>query len=1474
MAKKKKTQLKPVVRGFATTSVPKKAAQSSDEIDSTIEPELSPSDMSTTGCLQAPNLQTIVQGATQELCHADREEQLLQNMLVKYMEKTEKGISKTMKAIEVDRRNSRTFFPLPINPIFIDLILQLHLEEEAQEVTNGYLDEPTETAVTRLAVTYGVLRRLGFAEDKVEQCLRAIQGIGLDEAYEWLFVHCPEAELDNCNTGSQQMGKGQQREISGEPQGLFDDVSGIQSSRALPKLEESVPSALLSSNIIIEDSHSVKSNALTNPGSGPSTPASVCSSPEPEDPNLAYAHIKIRIIDLQRMGLTKNNSDRITHLEVRLRKAKAHYFFDEKDAETLYRIERQKADAQLLQAKLRGSLRPPRLEVRGNAIHERAPAKTPEHEAESDFFGEDDDNSSEGMLGLLEAPPNEVQGVGGTTVRVRDMSFVKHGSTKLPKAALMEYVTKIDRHAVVTFNIISGSSRARRAGVWVLWHGKRVDKWLMEEDACHNESQAEQYIATIALHALAFPRTEGFAIIPQTIPGGSTFYRFFPPAFRDLWDELEKTRKDTSNRLNRDIWAKMRSIVEQKLPKKSDSETIVRISSRGTRYGSSVRPNIESNSDRLVADFNERQSRVAYKEMLTHRDSLPIAKYRQQIIDTLEQSQILVLCGETGCGKSTQVPAFILEDQLSRGSPCKIFCTEPRRISALSLAQRVSCELGDPPGAVGTTSSLVGYSIRLENRTNRNTRLVYMTNGVALRMLEGGTGSTSPFDEITHIIIDEVHERNIESDFLLIVLKSLVQSKPDLRIILMSATVDADKFSNYFGGCPILRVPGRTFPVDVRFMEDAVECTGWSISEDSPYAKRFHSKFYKNRSRTDWEDATLLVPDDEDVDDDKALIDEDSSSTATKLEKSYSPQTEKTIKLFDERIIPYEFIVRLLEHICLEDLAMRPYSAAILIFMPGLAEIRRLSELLSEHKLFGDEEWFRIYPLHSTISTENQNAVFDVPPNGTRKIVIGKCSSLILDHTYTLYSATNIAETGITIPDITCVIDSGKQREMMFDEKRQLSRLVETFVAKSNASQRRGRAGRVQNGICFHLFTKLRHDTLLADHPLPEMMRLSLSDLALRIKTMKVKLGDSIEDVLCRAIDPPTPVNIRRAISALVEVKALTPMEDITPMGQLLSTLPSDVHLGKFLLVAVVFRCLDPALTIAAALNSKSPFVKPLGLEQEAEHAKDTFCLGNSDFLTIHNAFSSWRRACTNPGFIRTFCRKNFLSHDNLLQIEELRQQLLGYLVDSSFIHVDTKFMKDLNQARFGRNNSYKPRLVITPPDLNVNSSNLQIVNAALAAGLFPKILSVDSTASEMRTISNNQAAAFHPSSVNFRMRSKDLAVNHLAYYTLMHSKKLYAWETTPVDDLTLLLVCGECDFKLICDSVIVDRRIKYRLTPKANVAMKILRKQLSSILVQQFHGEPLTESQGRWYELAMTVLGGLQQGSGDDTSGTIKVIR
>ena len=182
---------------------------------------------------------------------------------------------------------------------------------------------------------------------------------------------------------------------------------------------------------------------------------------------------------------------------------------------------------------------------------------------------------------------------------------------------------------------------------------------------------------------------------------------------------------------------------------------------------------------------------------------------------------------------------------------------------------------------------------------------------------------------------------------------------------------------------------------------------------------------FKGKGRVDWSEEA--VPADADVDDD------DAAPTSVKLGKRYSPFTTSTINLLDDRLIPFELIVRLLECICFEDPAYRSFSSAILIFMPGMGEIRQLNDLLTDHSSFGSEAEFRLYPLHSSIASEHQGAVFDIPPSGVRKIVIGKfCTVKWRYNKAQVTLATNIAETGITIPDITCVIDTGRHREMRF----------------------------------------------------------------------------------------------------------------------------------------------------------------------------------------------------------------------------------------------------------------------------------------------------------------------------------------------------------------------------------------------------------------------------------------------------------
>jgi len=269
---------------------------------------------------------------------------------------------------------------------------------------------------------------------------------------------------------------------------------------------------------------------------------------------------------------------------------------------------------------------------------------------------------------------------------------------------------------------------------------------------------------------------------------------------------------------------------------------------------------------------------------------------------------------------------------------------------------------------------------------SKENRLIFATTGIVMRMLEGSTD----LKDITHIVLDEVHERTIDSDFLLIVLRKLMVKRPDLKVVLMSATVDADRFSKYLDGCQVLQVPGRTFPVQTKYLEDAVELTGYTL------------------------DNTYQAPEvDEDVDFAEDKDDDASKAENVKALRGYSAKTRNTIAQMDEYRIEFELIVQLLAKVATED-RLEPFSKAILVFLPGIGEIRQLNDMLVGHPVFS-KNWF-VYPLHSTIASEDQEAAFLIPPPGTRKIVL----------------ATNIAETGITIPDVTCVVDSCKHREMRY----------------------------------------------------------------------------------------------------------------------------------------------------------------------------------------------------------------------------------------------------------------------------------------------------------------------------------------------------------------------------------------------------------------------------------------------------------
>ncbi|XP_069881522.1 putative ATP-dependent RNA helicase DHX57 isoform X2 [Dipodomys merriami] len=740
------------------------------------------------------------------------------------------------------------------------------------------------------------------------------------------------------------------------------------------------------------------------------------------------------------------------------------------------------------------------------------------------------------------------------------------------------------------------------------------------------------------------------------------------------------------------------------------------------------------------------------------------------------------------CGKTTQIPQFILDDSLN-GPPDKvanIICTQPRRISAISVAERVAKERAE---RVGLT---VGYQIRLESVKSSATRLLYCTTGVLLRRLEGDTA----LQGVTHIIVDEVHERTEESDFLLLVLKDIVLQRPTLQVILMSATLNAELFSEYFNSCPVITIPGRTFPVDQFFLEDAIAVTRYVLQDGSPYMRSMKQiskeKLKARRNRTALEEV------EEDLRLSLHLHDEDSVKDAVPDQqldfkqllaryKGVSKPVIKTMSIMDFEKVNLDLIEALLEWIVDGKHSYPP--GAILVFLPGLAEIKMLYEQLQSNSLFNNRRSNRcvIHPLHSSLSSEEQQAVFVKPPIGVTKIII----------------STNIAETSITIDDVVYVIDSGKMKEKRYDASKGMESLEDTFVSQANALQRKGRAGRVASGVCFHLFTSHHYNHQLLKQQLPEIQRVPLEQLCLRIKILEMFSAHNLQSVFSRLIEPPHADSLRASKIRLRDLGALTPDEVLTPLGYHLASLPVDVRIGKLMLFGSIFRCLDPALTIAASLAFKSPFVSPWDKKEEANQKKLEFAFANSDYLALLRAYKGWQLS-TKEGMRASYnyCRQNFLSGRVLQEMASLKRQFTELLSDIGFAKEGLRAREIEKRAQGGDG-----VLDATGEEANSNAENHKLISAMLCAALYPNVVQVKTPegkfqktstgavrmqpkSAELKFVTKNDGYVhIHPSSVNYQVRHFESP--YLLYHEKIKTSRVFIRDCSMVSVYPLVLFGG-----------------------------------------------------------------------------------
>ncbi|KAK7292527.1 hypothetical protein RIF29_08309 [Crotalaria pallida] len=657
---------------------------------------------------------------------------------------------------------------------------------------------------------------------------------------------------------------------------------------------------------------------------------------------------------------------------------------------------------------------------------------------------------------------------------------------------------------------------------------------------------------------------------------------------------------------------------------------------------------------------NDKMREQRYQDMLKIRATLPIAALKGDILQLLKEFDVLVVCGETGSGKTTQVPQFILDDMIEsgRGGHCNIVCTQPRRIAAISVAERVADERCEP--SPGLDGSLIGYQVRLDSARNEKTRLLFCTTGILLRKLMGDRSLTG----ISHIIVDEVHERSLLGDFLLIVLKNLIEkqsseSSTKLKVILMSATVDSSLFSKYFGNCPVVTAEGRTHPVTTYFLEDIYDQINYRLASDSPASLAYdtfpqeqrgsvtNSRGKKSLVLSAWGDESVLS--EEHI----------NPSFVPSYYQSFSEQAQKNLKRLNEDVIDYDLLEDL---ICFVDDSCG--EGAILVFLPGVSEINLLHDKLAASYQFGGPSSDWVIPLHSSVASTEQKRVFLRPPGNIRKIVI----------------ATNIAETSITIDDVIYVIDCGKHKENRYNPQKKLSSMVEDWISQANARQRRGRAGRVKPGICFCLYTRHRFERLMRPYQVPEMLRMPLVELCLQIKLLSLGY---IQPFLSEAIDPPKVEAMSSAISLLYEVGALEGDETLTPLGHHLAKLPVDVLIGKMMLYGAIFGCLSPILSVSAFLSYKSPFVYPRDERQNVERAKLLLLNDKldgpgdandvdrqSDHLLMMTAYRRWERIFTEKGAkaAQQFCNSFFLSSSVMFMIREMRVQFGTLLADIGLI--------------------------------------------------------------------------------------------------------------------------------------------------------------------------------------------------------------
>ena len=531
--------------------------------------------------------------------------------------------------------------------------------------------------------------------------------------------------------------------------------------------------------------------------------------------------------------------------------------------------------------------------------------------------------------------------------------------------------------------------------------------------------------------------------------------------------------------------------------------------------------------------------------------SLPVYEQKQIILDALKENQVIVVQSPTGSGKTTQIPVILHEAGFSQNGIIAV--TQPRRIAALSVSEFIAKQLGTKyPG-------LVGYKMRFEDKTDATTRIKIMTDGILLQEMK-----LDPLlSKYSVIMVDEAHERSLNIDFVLGLLKRILKERKDFKVIVSSATMNAEAFSEYFENCPIVNIETVTYPVTIVYDPPKISAT--TITEQGSEC--------------------------------------------------------------------------LLEKICstVERVLNNNEDGGILIFLPGEKIIKDCLFRL-DHSKFAR----KIYtlPLYGRLAKEEQERVFESAPFGKKKVII----------------STNIAETSVTISDITTVIDSGLSKLNFYNPRTFTSSLIETAISKASANQRKGRAGRTQEGTCYRLYSRKDFDT----RPLyttEEIFRTDLSEVVLQMAELGIKDFMDFD-----FIAPPGKEGIIGAVDTLNMLGALNEDNSLSSIGKLMVQFPLEPRISRIIVESIIHypNVLEEAVIASSFLSTNSPFLLPQGEEMEARKAHHAFKDMQGDFVSYLNIFSAYKNSANKE----RFCKKNYLDERVMSEIDSINEQLKEIISD------------------------------------------------------------------------------------------------------------------------------------------------------------------------------------------------------------------